>query len=128
MYIIQLAVVRCVKSYDSSLTLEKALRLGLIGDECFLLPSVVLLATGLQYIWVNSKQKVATTLLLMKAELEAAVSLRRKSIYKRIMESANIMENMINNFFPVISVDFQKLKNISSTRADLQMLKCKFCK
>ena len=74
-------------------------------NECFLLPSVVLLATGLQYIWEKRKQKVATPLFLMRAELEAAVSLRIKSSSKWIKESAIIMENMINNFFPVISVD-----------------------
>ena len=92
-------------NYGISLTHEKALRLELMGDECFLLPSVVLLATGLQYIWENRKQKVATPIFLMRAELEAAVSLRRKSSSKRIKESAIIMENMINIFFPVISFD-----------------------
>ena len=99
------AVLTCVRSYDRSLTTEKALRLELKGDECFLLPSVVLLASGLQYIWENRKQKVATPLFQMRAELEAAVTLRRKSSSKRIKESASIMENMINNFFPVISVN-----------------------
>ena len=99
------AIIRCVRAYDNSLTTEKAMRLELFGDECSLLPSVVLLATGLQYIWENRKQKLATTLFLMRAELEAAVSLRRKSRYKRIKESPSIMENMINNFFPVISVN-----------------------
>ena len=98
-------MIRCVSSYDSSLTSEKALRLELSGDECFLLPSVVLLATGLQFIWENRKQKLATTLFLMRAELEAAVTLRRKSSNRRIKEAASIMENMINSFFPVISVN-----------------------
>jgi hypothetical protein len=99
------AIIRCVRSHDNGLSSEKALRLELLGDDCFLLPSVVLLATGLQYIWENRRQKVATTLFLMRAELEAAVQLRRKSRNKRIRESASIMENMINNFFPIISVN-----------------------
>ena len=99
------ALIRCVSSYDNSLSTAKALRLELSGDECFLLSSIVLLATGLQFIWENRKQKLATTLFLMRAELEAAVTLRRKSSNRRIKEAASIMENMINNFFPVISVN-----------------------
>ena len=99
------AIISCVRSYDNGLSSEKVLRLELLGDDCFLLPSVVLQATGLQYIWENRRQKVATTLFLMRAELEAAVQLRRKSRNKRIRESTSIMENMINNFFPIFSVN-----------------------
>ena len=76
-----------------------------MGDECFLFPSVVFLATGLQYIWENRKNKVATPLFLKRDEPEAAVSIRRNSSAERIKESASIMENMIKNFSSEISVD-----------------------
>ena len=44
------ALLRCSQAYDQSLTVEKSLRLELMVDETFLLPIVILLATGLEFI------------------------------------------------------------------------------
>ena len=53
---------------------------------------------GLEFIWEQRKLKKATSTYSIRAELEAAVSLRRRSRSKKIREAGNIMENMINNF------------------------------
>ena len=93
------ALLRCVQAYDQNLTIEKALRLEIVADETFLLPTVAILATGLEYIWENRKIRKTTTLFMMRAELEAAVSIRRRSRLRRIREAGDIMFIMINNFF-----------------------------
>ena len=49
------ALLKCSQAYDTSLTLEKALRLELEADETFLLPTLILLTTGLEFIWENRK-------------------------------------------------------------------------
>ena len=92
------ALLSCVKSYDSQLTPEKSLHLELAADLPFLLPSVAILATGLQFIWENRKLKKSTSFFAIRAELEAAVSLRRRSSSSKIREAAKIMSNMITNF------------------------------
>ena len=97
-------MLSCLKSYDRNISAERALRLELAADECLILPSLIILAVGLEYIWENRKQKLATPLFLMRAELEAAVSLRRKSRNKYVREAANIMCNMIVNFFVPVPV------------------------
>ena len=76
----------------------RSLRLELTGDDPFMLASTGILATGLEFIWENRKVKKMTSLFNMRAELEMAVSIRRKSSVRTIRESANIMFNMINNF------------------------------
>ena len=63
-----------------------------------MLASVSLLATGLQLIWDNRKSKYRTPLYSMRAELEAAISIRRRSRLQKLRETADIMENMIDNF------------------------------
>ena len=97
--------MRCIQSYDRSLSQEGSLRLELNADDPFLLPSTILLAMGLELIWENRKQKKPTSVLLMRAELEMAISIRRRSRVRIIREAANIMENMINNFFTIVVVD-----------------------
>ena len=92
------ALLRCVQAYDEKLTAEKSLRLEIAADEVFILPTVSVLATGLELIWQNRKLKKSTPLYSIRAELEAAVSLRRKSSSRKIRETGDIMNNMIGNF------------------------------
>ena len=54
------ALLRCIKSYDSSLTVVKSLRLELSADEPFLLACTSLLASGLGLIWENRRFKKST--------------------------------------------------------------------
>ena len=92
------ALLRCVRSYDPNLTEEKSLRMELSADETFLLPTVAILAIGLEFIWENRKVRKTTSLYQMRAELEAAVSIRRRSRSKHVREAGDIMSNMLNNF------------------------------
>ena len=92
------AVLRCLRSYDASLTKEKCLRIEFDIDEPFLLPSVSILSTSLEHIWNNRKQKKITTILSIRAELENSINIKRKSRLGRLQESANIMKNMVDNF------------------------------
>ena len=93
------ALLRVVQSYDPACTEEKSLRLELNPDEIFLLPTASILSTGVNFIWENRKSRKSTSLFSIRSELEASVSLKRKSSSRRIREAGNIMKNMIENFF-----------------------------
>ena len=93
------AVLRVAQAYDRDLTVENSLRLEIKTDEIFTLPTVAILATGLHFIWENRKQRKQTTLFMMRVELEAAVSIRRRSRLRNIREAGDIMNNLLNNFF-----------------------------
>ena len=92
------ALLKCVRCYDRNLTEQKSLQLDMSGDDPFLLSSIVLLSAGLELIWNRRKVQKATALFDMRAELELAVSIRRRSRSKAIREAADIMHNMIANF------------------------------
>ena len=94
-----LALLHCIQSYDRAATGVRSLRLELTADDPFLLPCTALLATGLELIWENRKFKKATTVFEMRSELELAVSIRRRSRSRQIRESADIMQNILTNFF-----------------------------
>ena len=93
------AMFRVGKAYASSLTMEKSLRMEIESDEVFTLATVSVLATGLSFIWENRKLRKTTTLYMMRAELEAAVSIRRRSRLRKVREAGDIVHNMLNNFF-----------------------------
>ena len=92
------ALLKCVGSYDRTLSDMKLLRLELNTDEPFLLATVSLVSCGLKLIWESRKSKKRTTLFSMRAELESAISIKRKSRLKKVREAGNIMKNMIDNF------------------------------
>jgi hypothetical protein len=93
------ALLWVVQSYDPACTEEKSLRLELNPDETFLLPTASILSTGLNFIWENRKSRKATSPFSIRSELEASVSLKRKSSYRRIREAGDIMKNVIENVF-----------------------------
>ena len=95
---------RCITSYDRGLTQERALRLELVADDPFLLASTTILAIGLSFIWENRKLKKITPLYLMRAELETAISIRRRSRLRSVKETAGIMENILDNFFVAVNL------------------------
>ena len=90
--------MRCVRTYDSNLSVEKCIRLELGSSDPFILPSVSILATGLEHIWLNRSKKKRTALFSIRAELENAIAIKRKSRLGKLKECADIMENMIENF------------------------------
>ena len=93
------ALLRCVQSYDRSLTEVKSLRVELSADEPFLLASISILSSGLELIWENRKVKKSTAMYSMRAELESSISIKRRSRLRRVKEASKIMENMVENFF-----------------------------
>ena len=82
----------------------KALRLKLVADDPFLLASTSILAIGLEFIWENRKTKKNTSLFSVRAELETAISIRRRSRLRRVKETAGIMENILDNFFVAVNL------------------------
>ena len=62
-------------------------------DEVDLLAAVCLLSVGLKYIWETRIEKKAIYLYKMRAEIEARISVLRKSRY---IESGKKMLEMIN--------------------------------
>ena len=69
------------------------------ADEVFLLATITILTTGLETIWSNRQLKKFTTPHMMRADLECAVSIKRRSRNKTIREAGKIISNVINNFF-----------------------------
>ena len=92
------ALLRCARTYAPTLTPSGMLQLEVVGDDPFLLPTLILIASGLELIWMNRVEKKATSIWTMRAELEARISLLRKTRKKKLIEAGNIMENMISNF------------------------------
>ena len=60
------ALLRCCQAYDGELGQEKALRFEIKTEETFLLPTTVILATCLKYIWETRKIKKSTSPALMR--------------------------------------------------------------
>jgi hypothetical protein len=92
-------MLRCAQSYDDQLTPEKSLSLQIRADEVFSLATITILTTGLEMIWANRQHKKVTTMFMMRAELECAVSIRRRSRNRLIREAGDVIENILNNFF-----------------------------
>ena len=84
--------MRCVQSYDRSLTEVRSLRVELSADETFLLAYISILSSGLELIWENRKIKKSTAMYSMRAELELSISIKRRSELRN-------MENVVENFF-----------------------------
>ena len=92
-------MLRCVQSYDRSLTEVRSLRVELSADEPFLLASMSILSSGLELIWENRKVKKSTAKYSMRVELESSISIKRRTRLRRVKEASKIMENMVENFF-----------------------------
>ena len=93
------SMLRCARVYDTSLTAEKSLTLQVSADEAFMLATITILTTGLEIIWANRQLKKATTPHMIRAELECAISIKRRSRNRRIREAGDIIQNVLNNFF-----------------------------
>ena len=89
--------MQSVKSYDRNISELKSLRLELALDEPFLLASVSLLSSGLEFIWENRKIKKSTALFAMRAELENAISIKRRSRLRMVRETDSMMQKFLLN-------------------------------
>ena len=92
-------MLRCSKTYDTDLTPEKSLSLQVKDDEVFMLATLTIITTGLEAIWANRQVKKVTSLYTMRAQLECAVSIRRRSRNRKIREAWDIIQNILRNFF-----------------------------
>ena len=93
------ALLRCVRAYDRTLSDIKLVRLELSTDEPFLLASVSLVSCGLKLIWESRKIKKRTSLINMRAELESAIAIKRKSRLRKVREAGIIMKKFLQLFF-----------------------------
>ena len=93
------AMMRCAKVYDEDLTPDKILSLQVKADEIYMMATIAMITTGLETIWANRQLKKITTGYMMRADLECAVSIRRRSRNRVIRESGDIMQNTLTNFF-----------------------------
>ena len=80
------------------LTAEKVLYFNLSYDPVYELPVMLILATGLHFIWENRVAKKSTSLYQVRAEIECMVSLLRRSRSKRLREAGKMVENTMTNF------------------------------
>ena len=92
-------MLQCAKTCAPALTPRSLLTLEVVGDDPFLLPTMILIATGLQLIWKNRQLKKITSSWSLKSELEAKISLLRRTSKKKLVEAGDILENMLTNFF-----------------------------
>ena len=89
------ALLGYLQSSIPHLATEEVLRLELGQglDDVDLLAAVCLLSVGLKYIWDTRVEKKTVYLYKMRAEIEARISILRRTRY---MESGNKMLEMIN--------------------------------
>ena len=92
-------MLRCTRSYDQNLTAEAILSLQVNTDEVFSLATMTIITTWLENIWANRLVKKCTSVYMMRSELECAVSIRRRSRNRKIREAADVIQNVVNNFF-----------------------------
>ena len=83
---------------DTGLTPEAAVRLdfGTILSEEENLTALLILATGLKYMWETRVAKKVVIKYKMRAEIEAKVSLLRKTKYQRVADRLEILLNFLN--------------------------------
>ena len=93
------AMMRCAKVYDEDLTPDKILSLQVKAGEIYMMATIAMITTGLETIWANRQLKKITTGYMMRADLECAVSIKRRSRNRVIRESGDIMQNTLTNFF-----------------------------
>ena len=93
------ALISLTRPYDRTITAEKVLLLDLqVSDAIYELPTILMLATGLNFIWQNRLNKKGTTLYQIRAELECLVSLLRRSRRRQLREAGNMINNTLINF------------------------------
>lgn len=96
---VRAGLAKMCKSYDSTLSEAKLLRLEIKTDEPFLVATASVVSSGLKLIWESLRIKKRTTIYTMRAELESAISIKRRSRLRKFREAGDIIENMIDNNF-----------------------------
>ena len=87
------------RPYDDSITGEKVLVFNInTSDQIYELPTMLMLATGLFYIWQNRLRKKSTSPYQIRSEMESLVSLLRRTRSRVSREAGNIISNTNENF------------------------------
>ena len=84
--------------YDNTITQEKIMKLEIVTDALYELPTMAVLCSGLNLIWRNRKERKVTRLYDIRAELECIIQTLRKSRTKKLREASKIISNTIENF------------------------------
>ena len=93
-----LYLLNLTKVYDKSITKEKIIKLQLVTDVLYELPTTLVLCTGLELIWRNRHDRRSTRLYDIRAELECLVATLRQSRVRKLREAGNIVKNTLENF------------------------------
>ena len=88
------AMLRAAQCYSPALSSAGLLRLEVEAQDPFALPTVVIVATGIELIWSNRLKSAVTSLAAMRAELEARAGLFRQARGRRLREAGAIMANI----------------------------------
>ena len=91
------AVLRSAQCYSPSLTADSLLRLEVEIQDPFTLPTLTVIATGLEFIWSNKMKTTATTEAAMQAELRAKAGLLKQARSRRLREAGAIIVNILAN-------------------------------
>ena len=90
-------MLRCAKVYAPSVSAASLLLLEVDAQDPFALPTVVIIATGIELIWKNRLKSVVTSEAAMRAELVARAGLFRQTRRRRLREAGAIMANILAN-------------------------------
>ena len=90
-------VLRCAQVYSPSVSPSGLLHLEVEAPDPFALPTVAIIATGLELIWSRRMQQppAATSEATMRAELEARAALFRQTQGRRLREAGAIIDNIL---------------------------------
>ena len=62
------------------------------------MPAIMILATGLEFIYKRRKESKKTSVADVRAELESLCGLLHRAMARRLCEAAAMVRNQINNF------------------------------
>ena len=93
------AMLRCAQLYSPSLSADGLLRLELEVEDPFTLPTVAIIATGVDLIWTNRMKTTTTSEAAMWAELQARAGLLKQTRSRRLREAGAIMAILFQTRF-----------------------------
>ena len=88
-----------ISHYNSNITPQKALLLDISPvQDIYETPVMLILATGMAFIWQNRQQKKATTPSQLRAEIECLSSLLISTKTRKLREAGAQIYNTLSNF------------------------------
>ena len=93
------ALLALTRPYDSSISPERAVTLNIVtSDTLYELPVMLVLCTGMNFIWENRMKKKSTSIFQIRSEIECLISLLRRSRRRLLREAGEMICNTIVNF------------------------------